>query len=468
MNRYLIVGLFVVAGLGLFATGLFMIGNRHEVFAPHMDFYTEFTNLSGVAKGTKVQVAGMDAGQVLDVGIPDSPSSKFRVKLRINENLHGLVRTDSVVTIGTEGVVGNTFVSISPGSSQASAASAGTTLSSKEPTDLSALLDQAKGTIADIDGTVRNANSLVTNANGLITTVGGNLNSTLGSVKTAVSNVNEIAIGLKEGRGPAGMLLRDEALAGQIRQVVSNTQTATSELNNAATQANGLISDIQSRSFPKKIDDMLASVKDTVSNFDATSQQVRQAVADFAGPDEKGLTAAVNLRESLSNVNTATGNLADDTEALKHNFFFRGFFRRRGYYSMTQLAPNQYRKDRVFASQGNRRSWLKADELFQRSANGAEELRPPGKALLQAAVSQFGGTIFESPIVVEGYSESADGAERLSISRARSIVARNYIQSHFNLDPKNVGAVALENRPPDGLDHAAWNGIAIVLVKARP
>src|SRR5580698_9536291 len=106
MNRYLIVGLFIVASLGLFALGLFMIGNRHEAFARHMDFYTEFADLSGIAKGTKVQVAGMNAGQVLDIAIPDSPSSKFRIHFQINEKLHGLVRTDSVVTIGTEGVVG--------------------------------------------------------------------------------------------------------------------------------------------------------------------------------------------------------------------------------------------------------------------------------------------------------------------------------------------------------------------------
>ena len=51
-------------GLALFATGLFMIGNRHEAFGRHAQFYVEFSNLSGIAKGAKVQVAGMDAGEV--------------------------------------------------------------------------------------------------------------------------------------------------------------------------------------------------------------------------------------------------------------------------------------------------------------------------------------------------------------------------------------------------------------------
>jgi hypothetical protein len=44
MNRFLMVGVFVIAGLVLFTTGLFMIGNRHEAFARHVELYTEFSN----------------------------------------------------------------------------------------------------------------------------------------------------------------------------------------------------------------------------------------------------------------------------------------------------------------------------------------------------------------------------------------------------------------------------------------
>jgi hypothetical protein len=72
-KKNLIVGLFVLAALALFTVGLFLIGNRHEAFSRHMDFYTEFTDLAGLTKGTKVQVAGMDAGQIIEIDVPDSP-----------------------------------------------------------------------------------------------------------------------------------------------------------------------------------------------------------------------------------------------------------------------------------------------------------------------------------------------------------------------------------------------------------
>src|SRR5262249_5505422 len=104
------IGIFVVGGLLLFGIGLFLIGDRHQAFARHVEYYSEFVNLAGLAPGARVRVAGMDAGEVASIDVPDSPSSGFRVKWRITDKLKTLVRTDSVVYIGTEGIVGGTFL----------------------------------------------------------------------------------------------------------------------------------------------------------------------------------------------------------------------------------------------------------------------------------------------------------------------------------------------------------------------
>jgi phospholipid/cholesterol/gamma-HCH transport system substrate-binding protein len=463
----MMVGVFVTAGLALFATRLFMIGDRHEAFARHIEFYAEFANLSGITQGAKVQVAGMDAGQVQGVEIPDAPPAKFRVRIRITDKLRGLVRTDSVVTIGTEGVVGNRFLAISAGTARAPVAAPGATLAGSEPTDISALLDQAKGTIGNIDTTVRNANKLVTNADGLIATLGGNLNSTVTEVKTTVSNANELIAGIKEGRGTAGMLLRDEALADQVRQAVTNIQGATGDLKSAAANAGTLVSELQSKGFPQKVDETLKEVNQTAKNFNAASAQVRQVVADLTGPDEDGATAVATIRESLSSVNVAAVNMADETEALKHNFLLRGFFRKRGYYTLTTLSPDVYRKDPLFAAQNTDRAWLPADQLFHPDSHGAEELTSQGRSALSAAFGNYGQRIFQGPVVVEGYSDSDSAGDRLAVSRARAILARNYLQTHFHLDTGKLGAVALENRPPDRSVHGSWNGVAIVLLKVK-
>src|SRR6266567_4566296 len=154
-NRNVLVGIFVVAGLALFSVGIFFVGHRHEAFARHIQLYTEFGNLSGLTNGSKVRVAGMDAGEIVNVGVPDSPSSRFRIKFQIDEKVRGLVRTDSIATIATEGVVGGTYLLIRPGSRDALAAAPFATLPSQEPVDMSKLLEQGIGLLNDADTTVK-------------------------------------------------------------------------------------------------------------------------------------------------------------------------------------------------------------------------------------------------------------------------------------------------------------------------
>jgi phospholipid/cholesterol/gamma-HCH transport system substrate-binding protein len=308
---------------------------------------------------------------------------------------------------------------------------------------------------------------LVTNANGLITEVAANLNATLDKTKLTISNANDVVTGLKEGRGPAGMLLRDEALADQVRKAVANAKNATGELKRTAEQANALMSDLQSKGLPSTVDDTVKEAKKSVANLEAASAQVRQAIADLTGPDGDGVTATSTIRESLSNVNVATANIADDTEALKHNFLLRGFFNKRGYYSLAGLTPDQYRRDRAFAASNSERAWLTAEQLFHTKADGSEELTPKGKSELNSAIKGYGGRVLENPIMVEGYADTDDAADRMALSRHRAILVRNYLQGHFSLDSARIGSLALENRPPDGLAHSTWDGVAIVVLKTK-
>src|SRR5687768_2079513 len=90
------VGVFVLAGLLLFATALFMIGERQLAFVQKFVVYTEFTTITGLQPGAIVRVSGAPAGSVTGIEPPLNPNGKFRVRLEITEDLHQLVRTDSV------------------------------------------------------------------------------------------------------------------------------------------------------------------------------------------------------------------------------------------------------------------------------------------------------------------------------------------------------------------------------------
>ncbi len=104
----------------------------------------EFTNLAGLSKGSKVQVAGMDAGQVLEIAVPSSPSGRFRIKLQIDEapprtcsqrfNRHHRNSRSGWGNISAH----------SPWKPECSSSKPLSLLPSKEPMDLANLLDQGR------------------------------------------------------------------------------------------------------------------------------------------------------------------------------------------------------------------------------------------------------------------------------------------------------------------------------------
>jgi phospholipid/cholesterol/gamma-HCH transport system substrate-binding protein len=180
-------------------------------------------------------------------------------------------------------------------------------------------------------------------ANAAIGDIKSKADGTLDAITTTVNNTNAIVTGIRSGKGAAGMLLTDQQTATAMKNAMGNAQQATANLNQVTVQARQVMSDFQSRDLFEKVEDTLNNAKDACRQFAKTSQQVNLTLTDALGPDRSGENAAQNIRETFSNVNLATANMADDTEALKHEFFFRGFFKKRGYYSLKDLKPDQYR-----------------------------------------------------------------------------------------------------------------------------
>jgi phospholipid/cholesterol/gamma-HCH transport system substrate-binding protein len=448
-NRYVVVGLFIAAGLTLFTLGIFLIGNRHEAFSRHTLLYADLPNLDGIEKGSKVQVAGMDAGQVTRIDVPASPKSPFRVQMQIDEALHGLVRSDSLVTIDTQGVVGETFLTIHPGTSATAEAPASSTLQSKAPVSISDLLTHGLDLLNDADATMKE--------------VKGKLNVALDGVTGTIGNANDLLAGLKEGRGPAGMLLRDDRVAGQIRDSVSSIQSTTATLNQASVRVNGLVEDLDKRQLAQKLDDTMTQIRSASTQANITLQELHQSLNQALGPDTNGVSAGQNISQTLANLNAASGNMAEDTEALKHNLFFKGFFDHRGYYNLASMSPQDYRRNQHFVNSNDHRSWLPADHLFQRESDGSEVLTSEGRNAIDSAIAEFGDLVFRYPVVVEGYADAADPADQLALSYARAQLVRLYLQARFPFEAKRLGVMPLSATPPPGLEHDSWSGVCVLV-----
>ncbi len=452
-NHLAAAGVFVVSAIVLFGLGLFLIGDHHKAFSHHLDFYTDLANVNGLPQGVKVRVSGFDAGQLTAIQIPDRPSAKFRLKLHVDDKLRALIRTDSLVSIESDGLVGDKFILIHDGSDQAAQAANGATLPSKEPIELSAVIAKATG--------------VMDQANAAIGDITKEAHGTLAAITTTVNNTNGIVTGIREGRGTIGVLLRDKQTADNVKAAVTNTREATATLNQTAIQTRQVITDFQSRNLFAKASDTLDNAKHASQQLDQASQQVNTTLSEAFGPDHSGQNAAENLRETLSNVNLATLNLADDTEALKHEFFFRGFFKKRGFYSLSSLTPDQYRANSYFQSTSDQRTWLNAGEAFTLNSQGAEILSPDGQRQIDEVIGNAKDSIAGRPMIVEGYAANMSPADQLITSRARALLVKRYLEKRFHLLSKDIGTISLNATPPTSSGKNHWDGACIVLL-TRP
>ena len=125
-------------------------------------------------------------------------------------------------------------------------------LASKEPLQLSALFEQAKGALADIDVTVRNANTAVTTANGLLTSVGRQPQCRSRNSENYVGEcgTTTVVAGLKGGqRNSRNVSERPYGTGRWVRLSVDNAEKATSDVQKAAANASAVVDDIRSREF---------------------------------------------------------------------------------------------------------------------------------------------------------------------------------------------------------------------------
>jgi len=113
-NKELYVGIFVIIGL-VCAGYLTIVLGGIPMFSPKgYTVYAYFTSVSGLKSGAGIEMAGVEIGNVSDI-ILDTERLEAKLTLRINPEIE--LSEDSIASIKTAGIIGEKYVSISPGGS---------------------------------------------------------------------------------------------------------------------------------------------------------------------------------------------------------------------------------------------------------------------------------------------------------------------------------------------------------------
>lgn len=430
-------GAFVIIGVLLFTAALFMIGERRMLFEDRFEVYAEFAGLGQLEPGAIVRVAGMNAGDVTDIQVPTSPTEKFRVKMRVRDDLHPLVRTDSIASAQTEGLVGGIYVNIAAGTAEAPEIPEGGTIQSREPFAMSDLLQQASDTIAqvnktveklsgDVEMTVRQISMTTQDAHELIEDVSPQIKAIAENGNRISADTQRIIASIREGEGTIGKLINDDSLFQRAREIADDAKM------------------------------VMANVKDV-------SEDARRAIADFRSTDGPAQGLFADMRVTLNQAREATADLADNMEAMKHNFLLRGFFNRRGYFNLDAISPAEYRNGVL--ENGKRKAmriWLASSVLFEEGPGG-EVLSAEGRNRVDSAMTTYLRYVPSNPIVIEGYATEGTLGERYRLSRQRAGTVREYLLGRYGLSPQNTGYIALGSDAQGSPSGKEWDGVSLTM-----
>src|SRR5277367_3150202 len=111
------VGVFVFAGLAFIAVAIFYVTGAGS-FGPKYKLSTYLPEVDGMKAGAPVELDGIEIGNVETVALTPNPQDKMHnimLGLRIDKKFQENIRTGSIASLVTEGLLGDRYVSVSRG-----------------------------------------------------------------------------------------------------------------------------------------------------------------------------------------------------------------------------------------------------------------------------------------------------------------------------------------------------------------
>jgi phospholipid/cholesterol/gamma-HCH transport system substrate-binding protein len=260
----LVVGAFVVGILGILAAAVLSLSAERGIWTARYRLVTYFANVQGLIEGAPVRLAGKDVGSVEFISFAalgeDRPP--VRVVLLVDEGVQHRIRSDSVATIGTIGLLGDKYVEISMGSPEGAVLVDGAELASVSPLDLNEVV--TRGTAA-IEGVTR----LTENVNAVVDDFGRNMGGR--GLAEAVTAISDMAKQIQQGEGLLHSLIYD-SYEGSGVQSIERSLATFEEILDEVANGQGILHTLIYE--PAQEQDLLAQAVAVEANLNSILQKI--------------------------------------------------------------------------------------------------------------------------------------------------------------------------------------------------
>lgn len=282
------LGMFIVGGIVIFVIAIFFIGKQQNLFNPVFKVTTNFYNVSGLQVGNNVRFSGINVGIVDNISIIND--STVQVDMLIRKTVQEFIKADSQAGIGSEGIIGDRVLIITQGTNNSPIAEDGQHLLSKEPVETDAIMVSLQATAVNAEVITLQLAEIMTNVN--------------------------------SGQGMLGRLIQDTTIAENVNQTIENFKKSSEGLDETIEVTK------------ENVFAFMEGLQATVAKTEVASDQLGEIMMKInngegaVGMLLKDTVIVNNIDETIVNLKESSKSLNENMEALKHNFLFRGYFRR--------------------------------------------------------------------------------------------------------------------------------------------
>ncbi len=305
------VALFILLGFILLTVAIFVIGSKENLFTPTFQLKSYFESVSGLKSGSSVRLNGITIGKVEAIDI--DATNRVLVIMTIEKSKQEFIKKDSKATVSSEGLVGNKVIEIVSGTPGSLNVENNDDIESLKPVGVQDIIDGLKESSDNA--------SLIT------------------------KDLSEITGKVNSGHGTLGQLVNNDTLYRSADLTLRSFSSSSGHFNDILVKVDQMVHNVSGNieNTSVQLDRISTDIAEIIRKINSNESVVGTLLTDTA--------FANNIKEVMQNANSTTSNLelasfsfAQNMEALKHNFLFKGYFEDIGYWDKTDWEKNMDKK----------------------------------------------------------------------------------------------------------------------------
>jgi phospholipid/cholesterol/gamma-HCH transport system substrate-binding protein len=241
------VGIVALAGISLFTLAVFLITGQTGFFSETIILRAYTPDAGGLRTGAVVRLAGVDVGNVQQVGLSGRPEldETVEIVMEINARYAPDIRTDSEILLGTEGVLGDRYINITRGTAAADQIPPGGTVPFRETAEFTELVGGSRDLLDNLNVLITRLNSVVETIDSGEGTIGRFINdpTLYNRLDSTVASAEQLVAQISAGEGTLGQLLRSRELYDNVNQSVAKLQQVADRIERGEGTVGKLLND---------------------------------------------------------------------------------------------------------------------------------------------------------------------------------------------------------------------------------